>query len=99
MTEAGNQDENQAGSEETWARFRTLLDDQNEWPASYTFKFIAPIEKLEELKAVFGQIPLKTRQSRKGNYASVTASVEMHSSDEVIALYEDAGRIEGVIAL
>jgi putative lipoic acid-binding regulatory protein len=82
-----------------WDRFQALLDDQNSWPAEYTFKFIVPAQRLDELKAVFGQIPLKTRTSRKGSYTSVTARVMMHSSDEVLALYTAAGAIEGVIAL
>lgn len=85
--------------EEWWARFQTLLDEQTEWPSVYTFKFIAPADELENLKAVFGQHEIKVRPSSKGNYASVTARMEMHSSDEVIAVYQDAARIPGVVSL
>lgn len=82
-----------------WTRFQTLLDDQTQWPTRYLFKFIAPRASLDDLQAVFGQHPVDVRASQKGNYVSVTAEMEMHSSDEVIAVYKAAGRVEGVISL
>lgn len=88
-----------SSSAEWWDRFQGLLDDQNDWPASYVFKFIVPSDNLDELKRVFGEHPVRTRPSRKGNYTSVTAKMEMHSSDEVVAVYQAAGRVEGVISL
>lgn len=82
-----------------WDRFQELLDDGLEWPSEYLFKFIVPSQHLEEVEQLFNQLPIKIRESRKGNYASVTASIEMHSSDEVIALYTTAAKIEGIILL
>jgi hypothetical protein len=83
-----------------WDDFQNLLDEQNDWPASYTFKFIAPLERVEAVKALFAEgQQLKTRASSKGNYVSVTAQVEMDSSDEVVAVYDEASDIDGVIAL
>jgi len=81
------------------SKFRELLDDQYAWPAEYTFKFIVPEDRLPDLEAVFGRIPFTVRESRNGRYRSVTASLVVHSADEVIALYEQAGRIPGIIAL
>lgn len=85
--------------EEWWARFRELLDDQNDWPTQYTFKFIAPAAHLDELKAVFDDHPVRVRESSKGNYKSVTAHLRMSSSEEVVEVYEEASGIEDVIAL
>lgn len=82
-----------------WEEFRNLLDEENEWPAQYTFKFIAPSSKLDPLKAVFGDHPVDVRASSKGNYKSVTARINVQSSDEVVSIYEEAARIEGVISL
>lgn len=93
MTSINNQDA------EWWENFQRLLDDQTEWPTEYVFKFIAPESELERLKAVFGQYPTQIRASSKGNYYSVTAKMEVHSSDEVIALYKAAAEVEGVISL
>lgn len=82
-----------------WENFQALLDEQNEWPASYVFKFIAPLARLDDLKAVFGRHPIVVRSSSKGNYYSVTAQMNVHSSEEIIALYKAAAEIEGVISL
>ena len=85
--------------DEWWERFQELLDDQNEWPTRYTFKFIAPSDSLDRLKGVFGDHPVRVRESSKGNYKSVTAHLRMSSSEEVIEIYEEASGIEDVIAL
>lgn len=82
-----------------WQHFQHLLDEQTEWPSIYVFKFIAPMAGLEDLKAVFGRYPVMVRSSSKGNYYSVTARMEMHSSDEIIAVYKAAAEVEGVISL
>ncbi|PSQ58630.1 MAG: DUF493 domain-containing protein [Bacteroidetes bacterium QH_2_64_26] len=82
-----------------WDRFEDLLDDQNDWPTQYTFKFIAPASQLDELKAVFGDHPVRVRESSKGNYKSVTAHLQMSSSEDVVEVYEEASGIEDVIAL
>lgn len=82
-----------------WDRFQELLDHQNEWPAEYLFKFIAPSSEREALRAIFGLYPVMIRESRKGNYISLTARMEVQSSDEIIAIYKAAARVRGVIAL
>ncbi|PEN13576.1 DUF493 domain-containing protein [Longibacter salinarum] len=82
-----------------WERFRELLDDQNDWPTRYTFKFIAPSDTVEDLKGVFDDHPVRVRESSKGNYMSVTAHLRCETSDDVIAIYEEASDIEGVISL
>lgn len=80
-------------------RFQKLLDEEHAWPAEYTFKFIVPEDRLPELEALFGQIPFSVRESRNGRYRSVTATVLIHSSEEIIAIYEEASQISGLIAL
>lgn len=82
-----------------WERFQALLDDQNEWPEVYTFKFIVPSDSLDQMRAVFAGQPVKVRESRKGNYLSVTARIQMQSSQEVIDIYQRAALIDGVISL
>lgn len=84
---------------EWWDRFQALLDDQIEFPSEYLFKFIVPSEQLDELKKVFHDHPVSVRSSSRGNYVSITAKIEMHSSEEVIAVYNAAGQVEGVISL
>ena len=92
-------DGSQKSGDEWWEEFRELLDDQNDWPTTYTFKFIAPTARLDDLKDVFGDHAIDVRSSSQGNYKSVTARMRMESSDEVVAIYEEASSIEGVISL
>ncbi|MBO6574199.1 MAG: DUF493 domain-containing protein [Rhodothermales bacterium] len=96
---AEEEDSGNSSDQDWWDRFQKLLDDQNDWPSAYTFKFIVPSGSLDALKQVFGQVDLAVRESRKGNFLSVTAVMTMHSSDEVVAMYHAAGRVEGVISL
>lgn len=82
-----------------WTRFQQLLDDGIEWPSKYVFKFIVPSKSLPEVEQLFHRFPISIRESSKGNYSSVTANIEVHSSDEVIAMYTAAAKIEGIILL
>ncbi|ARA95105.1 DUF493 domain-containing protein [Rhodothermaceae bacterium RA] len=82
-----------------WDRFQSLLDDQIDWPSPYLFKFIVPRAEVDALRALFGEEQMQMRHSRKGNYVSVTARMIMQSSDDVIAVYKAAARVEGVISL
>ena len=82
-----------------WSRFQQLLDEGADWPNEYVFKFIVPRGSLSNVEELFHKVPISVRESRKGNYVSVTASIEVHSSDEVIAMYTSASKIEGIILL
>lgn len=86
-------------NEQWWARFQQLLDDGISWPAKYTFKFIVPKSSVADVERLFNKVSISKRESSKGNYTSVTAVMEMHSSDEVIAIYTSAATIEGIILL
>ncbi|MGB1049971.1 MAG: DUF493 domain-containing protein [Rhodothermales bacterium] len=82
-----------------WSNFQQLLDDNNEWPVTYLFKFIVPKEGMGALKLVFEGQDIDIKASKKGNYQSLTSRIHVQNSDEVIAIYRAAGEIEGVIAL
>lgn len=70
-----------------------------DWPAIYPFKFIVPIEKLDEVHALFLGQETNTKISQKGNYASVSVSPYMYNPDKVIEMYMAAAKIEGLRAL
>lgn len=80
--------------------FKESLDGYYDWPCGYLFKFIAPRERLEEVVALFEEdTEVSTRESKKGNYVSVTAEMEMENSEAVVEVYRRAGEIEGVMPL
>jgi hypothetical protein len=80
--------------------FRDKLDKFYAWPSLYTFKFIVPAARQDELRALF---PLHTttaeKASEKGTYISLTYQMMMPSSDSVIEVYKKVEGIEGIVAL
>ncbi len=86
--------------EPNWTEsLREKLDQHYIWPSLYTFKFIVPKEKAEELKKLFPKHESKEKHSKNGNYISVTLQMMMPGSHEVIEVYHLASGVEGLIAL
>jgi len=79
--------------------FREKLDNNHAWPTLYMFKFIVPMGKEAEIEKLFPKNEVTTKQSSQGNYISVTAKLMMNSSQDVIDIYEQANKVQGVIAL
>jgi len=78
---------------------RERLDEHHEWPCPYHFKFIVKADAVDQVKALFGKNKITERPSRTGKYISVSADVMMENSDTVLAVYEKASKIEGIISL
>ncbi len=86
--------------EPNWSEsLREKLDQHYIWPSLYTFKFIVPKGKEEEVKSLFPNHEASERQSKNGNYTSVTLNMMMPNSDSVIDVYEKVAGIKGIIAL
>ena len=79
--------------------FKERLDNNHEWPSLYMFKFIVPSEKEDEVNQLFPKNELTSKFSKGGKYISVTAKIMMNSSEDIMKIYEEAHKIEGVIAL
>lgn len=78
---------------------REKLDQHYTWPSLYTFKFIVPKGKEDEVKKFFPNHESSARASKNGNYTSITINMMMPSSDAVIEVYQKVSGIEGIIAL
>ncbi|MEQ8926968.1 MAG: DUF493 family protein [Fulvivirga sp.] len=79
--------------------FKEKLENEYDWPSLYTFKFIVPIDKKDEIKKIFIKHDVTEKQSSKGNYISITSKVMASSSDTIVEYYLEANKVEGVIAL
>ena len=79
--------------------FKEALDNEYTFPVTYTFKFIVPKKKEEELKAIFPSQEFVVKESKGGNYLSYTMHQEVESSDAVINVYQQAYAVEGIISL
>jgi len=80
-------------------KFRDQLDRHHAWPTLYTFKFIVPRGKEDEVKLLFPKHTSSEKPSKNGNYTSITFKMMMPSSEAVIEIYQTAAQIEGIIAL
>ncbi|MCH8534487.1 MAG: DUF493 family protein [Flavobacteriaceae bacterium] len=94
----------QKDPEEFYANLRQKLSKTSEWPAPYLYKFILPseaskIKKLVELFDNMGAV-IKTKESSKGKYTSVSIHLTLNNPDEVIKKYKEVGQhVQGVISL
>ncbi len=85
-----------------YSELKEKLNKSTEWPSVYFFKFIIPADnqKLAQVEALFGpEATVSIKQSTKGNFSSVSAKELMMNADEVIARYQEAEKIEGLMAL
>jgi uncharacterized protein len=85
--------------QEWFKAFGEKLDQHYAWPSLYIFKFIVPKGKEDELKKLFPLHTTTEKQSKNGNYCSITIQMMMPSSAAVIEIYKQASGIEGLIAL
>ncbi len=79
--------------------FREKLESQHQFPGEYSFKFIVPFDKKEDLLKYMPEGKISLRPSSNNKYISITTKAHLKSSEEVLQVYFDANTIEGCIAL
>jgi len=84
---------------EKFQKMKSLLDDQHEFPCSYTFKFVVPADKIDTLENLVKEGSQSKRPSSSGKYISLTIVMDVDSSDHVVEVYERVQVIEGLISL
>lgn len=80
-------------------KFRSLLDESNQWPEYYEFKFIVKTDDKQLVLDHLKGFQITEKPSGKGNYVSVSARKLMKSADEIIEVYKSMSAIKGVISL
>ncbi len=91
-------------SEEFYSNLRQKLSKTSDWPSAYLYKFIIPSDasKIKKLVGLFDNMGavIKTKESSKGKYTSVSIHLTLKNPDQVIEKYKEVGdQIEGVISL
>ncbi len=83
-------------------KFRELLADNEQWPLLYYFKFIVQNnqEKLNQVKGLF-QDPetISYKTSRDIKFIGMSCKQLMPDPESIIAIYEKASLVDGLIAL
>ncbi len=80
-------------------RFKRQLDENHQWPCTYTFKFIVPKEQVVVLCNLVKVDHSKLVPSKNGNYVSVNFEILAQSADEIVAIYQSVSQVKGLIAL
>ena len=79
--------------------FRERIEAQHQFPGDYSFKFIVPRDKKEDVLSILPQSELSFKESSNGKYVSVTAVARMDNSQAVLDVYLSAHRIPGCMSL
>lgn len=89
--------------EEFYTKLKSQLNDTTQFPADYLYKFIVPTDENQEqeVQDLFtkGGAIINTKKSKTGKYVSVSVRLQVASADEVIAYYQQAEKIKGIISL
>ncbi len=79
--------------------FKNSLEEEYNFPATYSFKFIVATESKIKVINLIPSAKCLERKSRNGKYTSVTLTSVMKNSSEILYIYEKASKIDGVISL
>ena len=86
-----------------YERFHKQLEESQNWPGLYMFKFIVKSgsHQIDKLKDLFNNPNegVSMVNSSKKKCQRLTITSEMKSPQEVIAIYKNASELEGVIIL
>jgi hypothetical protein len=87
--------------DERYAKLKEALSNE-EWPSVYLFKFIVPndSERIAKVNALFNdQSEVTMHASRNDKYMSISAKELMLDVASVMKVYEEASKIQDLIAL
>ena len=81
-------------------RFLGLLDQSHQWPSIYSFKFIVPATRGQELCELIPEAErVEERASSGGKYTAYTFHCPMGSGREVLSVYSRVKSINGLVSL
>lgn len=89
--------------EEFYDKLKKQLQDTSMWPSKYMYKFIVPSQgqAIEQIETIFDNTGavIRSKESSKGKFTSLTVMVILKNPDAVISKYKEVGQIPGVISL
>ena len=88
---------------EFYTNFKENLIKSQKWPGIYIFKFIVKSKKIKTdfFKKYFINhvYDLSIKESSNNNYKSITIKSKMNSPEEIIDIYKNISKIDGIIVL
>ena len=86
-------------STERWVQLRETLERLHAWPGLYTFKFVVPAAKIDDVLRAAPALSFSERSSKNGRFVSLTATVRAASAEEVVDVYRSLDGIDGLVSL
>lgn len=92
-----------SNKEEFYNSLKIKLEENHHFPEDYLFKFILPNnnERLTEIYQVFDEIKytITTKESRNGKYISTSILAFVLDANQVVNIYQEVAKVEGVMML
>lgn len=79
--------------------FKEQLEEAHAFPGPYTFKFIVKPEQQQLVEGLVEDAEIKLKPSSGSKYLSITMKALVKSSDQVLEIYRQAKKIDGIISL
>lgn len=79
--------------------FIEKLENNHTFPGKYVFKFIVKPEHQSKVESLVADADIRRKPSSGNKYVSITIYAQMPSSEEVVRVYREAKKIEGIISL
>lgn len=94
---------NTQSEKEFYQRLEDKLNENTKFPSEYLFKFIIEnnVEKEKQLREVFFKTPseIVVKPSSSGKYNSFSIRIKALSAQQIISLYQQAGKVQGIVSL
>lgn len=88
---------------EFYDKLKASLLETTDFPTKYMYKFIIlkDDEKFAQIEQVFNGLGpvIESKPSKTGKYVSMTILVQMENPDQIIAIYKEVSKVDGVISL
>lgn len=81
------------------SKFKELLEKEYDFPCEYSFKFVVPQDKQQEVFSLIEENKTSIKKSRTGKYISITYTTRVENVEHIIAIYERVAEVEGVLNL
>ncbi len=97
------ENQNDKNPDEFYASLKEKLETTHNFPEDYVFKFITNNDELKhtEIYRAFDdtEFTLSSKESKNGKYTSITINAFVLDANQVIRIYKEVGKIQGVIML
>lgn len=80
-------------------KFKVLLNEQVAFPDYYQFKFVVKTERKDQVLELLEGHQISEKLSKNGKYTSISSKKIFNNAEEIIEVYTEVSKVEGVLSL